>query len=352
MKALRYHGREDVRLEEMDEPQPGPGQVTVDVALTGICGSDIHEYKGGPIAIPLTDNHPLTGEHAPVVLGHEFSGRIKAIGEGVDHLQVGQRVAASAVISCGTCSSCSMGHHQLCATLGFHGLSGGGGAFASVDVIGADLLHVLPDTVTDEVGALLEPLATGVHAVARSNIGAGASVLIIGGGPIGLLTVVAARAAGAEQVIVSEPSKARADAAARLGATTVLDPMAVDVVAEVRAVTNELGVDAAFDAAAVATSFGTALGSLRPRGTLVNVAVWEQPTPLQPNALLFTEATITGALAYTHDEFDRAIEIAASGKYDLASLVSRQISLDDVVAEGFERLASALGDDIKVLVKP
>ncbi|MET0821195.1 MAG: 2,3-butanediol dehydrogenase [Aeromicrobium sp.] len=352
MKALRYHGRTNVRIDEVDEPRPGPGQVTVDIAVAGICGTDVHEYKGGPIAIPLTESHPLTGQHAPVVLGHEFSGRVKELGTDVAGLSVGQRVAGSAVISCGNCPSCTDGHRHLCATLGFHGLSGDGGAFASVDVIDADLLHIIPESVSDEVGALLEPLATGVHAVARSGIGRGASVLIVGGGPIGLMTAVAALAAGAAQVIVSEPSKARASAAARLGATTVLDPFAVDVTAEARRLTDGLGVDAAFDAAAVATSFGTALGSLRPRGVLVNVAVWEQPTPLQPNALLFTEATITGALAYTHDEFERAIEIAASGQFELETLVSRRISLADAVSEGFERLATAPGDDIKVLVTP
>ncbi|MCE3552886.1 2,3-butanediol dehydrogenase [Pseudonocardia sp. RS11V-5] len=352
MKALQYHGRGDIRLNDVPEPEPGPGEVKVAIAAAGICGSDIHEYRGGPIAVPMTDAHPLTGEHAPVTLGHEFAGTVVAVGEGVTDVQVGQRVAASAVVRCGTCPSCAQGLPQLCATLGFHGLSGGGGAFAAFDTFPAYLAHALPDSVSDQVGAMLEPLATGVHAVGRAGIGPGSTALILGGGPIGLMTAVAAQAAGAEQVIVSEPAAGRAKAAERVGATTVLDPRSDDVVAAVRDLTGGRGVDAAFDAAAVATSFDTALGSVRPRGTLVNVAVWEQPTPLNPTALLFTEATITGALAYTDAEFERAVEIAATGAHDLASLVSREISLDDAVTEGFDRLATDPGDDIKVLVRP
>ncbi len=352
MKALQYHGRGDIRLNDVPEPDPGPGQVKVAVSMTGICGSDIHEYRGGPIAIPMADDHPLTGEHAPVTLGHEFCGTIVELGAGVTGFELGQRVTASAVLSCGKCHSCSNGWPQLCATIGFHGLSGGGGAFAAYDAFDADLAYVLPDNVSDQVGALLEPLATGVHAVARSGLQPGGTALILGGGPIGLMTVVAALAAGAEQVIVSEPAKVRANAAAGIGATHVIDPRESDAVASVRELTGGTGVDAAFDAAAAPTSFDAAIGSIRPRGTVVNVAVWEQPTALQLNALLFTEANVTAALGYSREDFTRAVEIAGSGKYDLASVVSREIALDDVVDDGFAKLAADPGDDIKVLVKP
>lgn len=352
MQALQYHGRGDVRLNDVPEPEPRRGELKIAVAAAGICGSDIHEYRGGPIAIPMTDDHPLTGEHAPVTLGHEFSGTVVAVGDGVTGFEVGQRITAGAVLHCGTCPSCAQDLPQLCATLGFHGLSGGGGAFAAFDTFPSSLAHLLPDAVSDEVGALLEPLATGVHAVARAGLGGGTTAVVLGGGPIGLMTAVAALAAGVEQVVLSEPARARALAATRIGATTVLDPRSDDVVSAVRDLTGGRGADAAFDAAAAPTSFDTALGSVRPRGTVVNVAVWEQPTPLQPNALLFTEAVITGALAYTRADFERAIEIAASGTYDLASLVTREVALADVVTEGFERLADDPGDDVKVLVRP
>ncbi|MER5673725.1 2,3-butanediol dehydrogenase [Pseudonocardia alni] len=351
MRALQYHGRGDVRLNDVAEPEPRAGEVKIAVAATGICGSDIHEFRGGPIAIPMDADHPLTGEHAPVTLGHEYSGTVVAVGEGVTDIAVGRRVAVSAVLRCGVCPSCTDGNPQLCSTLGFHGLSGGGGGFALFDTVPAYTVFELPDGMSDEVGALIEPLATGVHAVARSGIGPGGTALVLGGGPIGLTTVVAALAAGAEQVVVSEPSAARAAAAAALGATTVLDPRETDVVAAVRDLTGGRGVDASFDAAAATGTFDTALGAVRARGTVVNVAVWEAPTPLQPNALLFTEAVITGALAYTPAEFTRAVEIARDGRFDLASMVTRTIALDEAV-DGLASLAASPGDDIKVLVRP
>lgn len=300
----------------------------------------------------MSDDHPLTGQHAPIVLGHEFSGEIVALGEGVTGLRVGERVAPSAVVRCHRCASCLAGHPQLCTTLGFHGLSGGGGGFAEFDTFPAYLAHVLPDEVSDRVGALLEPLATGVHAVARAGIGAESTVLVLGGGPIGLMTVVAALAAGAKQVIVSEPAPARAKAAEQVGASAVLDPRETDVVAAVRNATGGLGVDAAFDAAAVPASFEAALGAVRSRGTVVNVGVWEQPVPFSPTLLLFTELNLTGALAYNDDEFETAVKIAASGRYDLEAMVTREIPLADAADGGIARLAADTGEDIKVLVRP
>ena len=351
MRALQYHGRGDIRLNDIPEPEPAPSEIKVAVAGTGICGSDIHEYRGGPIAVPLDAAHPLTGEQAPVTMGHEFSGTVVAVGERVTGVEVGQRVAPSALQRCGECESCRSGWPQLCALLAFHGLSGGGGGFAAFDTFPANLAHVLPDSVDDQLGALIEPLATGVHAIARGGVEDGDTVVILGGGPIGLTTLVSALAGRASQVVVSEPNPARAKAAERLGATAVLDPTTTDVVAAVRDLTGGRGADVALDAAAAPSSFDTALGSVRPRGSVVNVAVWEDTTPLQPNALLFTEVRVTGALGYTDAEFDRAIEIAAGGTYDLASLITRRIGLDDIVGDGFARLAESTGDDIKVLVR-
>jgi (R,R)-butanediol dehydrogenase/meso-butanediol dehydrogenase/diacetyl reductase len=352
VKALRWHARGDVRLDDVDEPVAGPGEITVEVAAAGICGSDIHEYRGGPIAVPVDADHPLTGQRAPVTLGHELAGTVVAVGEGVRDIGVGDRVAASAVLRCGTCRTCAAGLPQLCATLGFHGLSGGGGGFAPLDTFPAYLAHRLPDAVDTETGALLEPLATGVHAVARSGIGPGDTVLVAGAGPIGLMTVVAARARGAATALAAEPAPARARAATALGADAVLDPLTEDVGERVRELTGGTGVDAAFDAAAAPASFDTVLAAVRPRGTVVNVAAWEQPVAFHPNLLLFGEPTVTGALAYTPEDFAEAVRIAASGTVDLGGLVTRRIRLADAVTDGFARLAAAPGDDIKVLVVP
>lgn len=354
MKALRFHARRDVRLDEIDEPVPTGDQVKVAVAAAGICGSDIHEYRGGPISIPTAAAHPLTGDTAPLTLGHEFAGTVVEVGPDVEHLRPGMRVAANAAIWCGRCENCLAGRTNTCSSIGFHGVSGEGGAFAAFDLTRERNLHVLPDEVSDEVGALLEPLATGVHALGRARVphdGAHpSSVLVLGGGPIGLAIALASRAAGVEHVILSEPSARRREAGLRFGATTVLDPREADVVAAVRDLTGGRGVDAALDAAAGPGTFDVALGTVRTRGTVVNVAAWEQPIPFNPTGLLFTEADVTGSLAYTGEDFATAVRLGAQHAEALATMITSEIDLDDAVA-AFERLADSPGDEIKVLVR-
>lgn len=352
MQALRYHGRRDIRLDDVAEPEPGAGQVKIAVEAAGICGSDLHEYVGGPISVPVLTPHPLTGEVAPVVFGHEFSGTVVAVGDGVSRTRAGDRVAVNAALWCGTCSSCQRGWTNICRSIGFHGVTGGGGAFAAFDVVDERAVHALPDALPFAVGALLEPLASAVHAVALSGIGPAESALVLGAGPIGLLLVRACLAAGAADVVVVEPSAGRRGAASALGATAVVDPLQADPLAVVLDVTRGLGVAAAFDAAAAPTSLDTAVAATRPRGTVVNVAAWERPVAFNPTSLLLRETTVRGSLAYTGADFDRAVSLAEEEVEVLGSLVTRTVTLDDVIARGFDELAFTRHDDIKVMVQP
>ncbi|KMS86609.1 hypothetical protein ACZ91_35790, partial [Streptomyces regensis] len=186
MRALRFHGRRDVRLDEVPQPVPVADQVAIAVTAAGICGSDLHEYSGGPISIPTAAPHPLTGVVAPVTLGHEFEGVVTAVGPEVTAVTVGDRVAGNAALWCGECAVCRSGRTNVCRSIGFHGLSGEGGAFADFDLTRARNLHLLPTGIPDGIGALLEPLATGIHAVAQGAVGSGDAVLVQGGGVIGL----------------------------------------------------------------------------------------------------------------------------------------------------------------------
>jgi (R,R)-butanediol dehydrogenase / meso-butanediol dehydrogenase / diacetyl reductase len=352
MQALRFHAQRDIRLDEIPEPEAGPGQVKVQVEAAGICGSDIHEYVGGPISVPVEAPHPMTGETAPVVFGHEFSGTVVAVGDGVERVEVGQRVAANAALWCGTCPACQQGWTNICRTIGFHGVTGGGGAFAAFDVIDERNAHVLPNTLSPGVGAVLEPLATGIHAVALSGLVAGETALILGAGPIGLMLTQACVAAGVTSIIVAEPSASRRRTATALGATTVVDPIADDTVSVVNDLTHGDGVAAAFDAAAARTSLDTAVAATRARGVVVNVAAWERPVDFNPTTLLFREATVRGSLAYTSSDFDAAIEYAAANTSALESMITRTIPLKHIVTEGFDKLAFGQHDDIKVMVLP
>lgn len=349
MRAVRYHARQDLRLDDVPEPTVDGDLVKIAVEVVGICGSDIHEYRGGPISIPTEAEHPLTGQEAPLTMGHEFAGTIVEVGPDAAAFQVGQRVAVNAAIWCEECEQCREGNTNTCHSIGFYGVSGDG-AFADFVTVRARNVHELPADMATETGALLEPLATGVHAVRHAGVTEGDHVLVLGGGPIGLSITIAAIGAGASSVVVSEPSQRRRNAALAAGATAVIDPIVTDVVELVKQNTDGRGADIVFDAAAGRGTFDTALASVRRRGTVVNVAAWETPIEFNPTGLLFTEAYVTGSLAYTTADFERAIEIARSSGPQLQAMVTSRTDLDHLV-EGFAGIAADPGADIKVIVQ-
>jgi (R,R)-butanediol dehydrogenase/meso-butanediol dehydrogenase/diacetyl reductase len=154
MKALRWHGVKDLRLENIDEPRPEQGKVKIKVEWCGICVSDLHEYTAGPIFIPAQAPHPLTGEKAPVVMGHEFSGQVVEVGEGVTRYKAGDRVVVEPIYACGHCEACKQGKYNLCDQMGFLGLAGGGGGFSEYVTAEEYMVHAIPDSISYEQGAL------------------------------------------------------------------------------------------------------------------------------------------------------------------------------------------------------
>ena len=161
MKALRYHGRGDLRVDEVAAGDLLPGMVQVDVEWCGICGSDLHEYESGPLSVPQNAPHPLTGDMTPVVMGHEFAGTVAAVGAGTEGISVGDRVAVEPLLYCRDCDYCRSGDYHMCAMFGVLGVHGIAGGFSQNAVVPAYTLHLLPDSVSSEVGALVEPLAVG-----------------------------------------------------------------------------------------------------------------------------------------------------------------------------------------------
>ena len=252
----------------------------------------LHEYST-PTFVPMKDAHPITKESAPVGVGHEFSGTITEIGSSVDAsrgLRVGDKVACQPTLCCwDTCDSCSHGHINICSAGGFVGLSGGGGGVSDAVCIDQRFIFKLPDSIGLDVGALVEPLAVAWHAVDQYEIKQGDAALVLGAGPIGLSIVQVLKARGAEKVIVAEVAQERQNFARQFGATHILNPKEEDVVARVKELTGGVGVDVALDAAGVPASLKTAFGSVRTRGTVVNVAIWEKEVPFNPNMLVFGE---------------------------------------------------------------
>lgn len=205
MKALRFHAARDLRVDDIDVPELKPGWVRLKPAFCGICGSDLHEYEDGPHIIPKA-GHPysLTGEAAPVTMGHEFSGVVEEVGEGVTNVKPGDNVCVQPTIYDADCRNCDIGLTNCCDQFGFIGLSGWGGGMSEVTTAPAEYVKKLPDNVPLDIGALVEPLAVGWHAVDTSPFKADDSVLILGGGPIGLAVVFALIGKGCKNIMVAE----------------------------------------------------------------------------------------------------------------------------------------------------
>jgi (R,R)-butanediol dehydrogenase/meso-butanediol dehydrogenase/diacetyl reductase len=351
MRAARFYGRGDIRVDDVPEPAVRPGTVKVEVEWCGICGTDLHEYLDGPIFAPTADApHPLTGESVPITLGHEFAGVVAEVGDGVSRVRVGDPVVVEPYIVCGHCDACRTGRYNVCRTLGFVGLSGYGGGFSQYVVAEERWIHPLGGLGTD-VGALIEPLAVAYHAVKLSGARPGHTALVFGAGPIGLVTTAALRAAGVDQVLVVEPADVRKRKAPGAGADHVIDPTGTDVVAEVAELTDGRGADVAFECAGIDAVLRSAILSTRAGGTVVNVAIWGHEASVAMNDLVFHEVNLLGSLAYANDH-PATIEMVASGKVDPLQFITGRIDLDDIVAKGFTELIDNKEENVKILVRP
>lgn len=349
MKAAVWHKAEEIRIEDLPEPTPGPGHIKLKVKRVGICGTDLHEYLQGPIFIPTTP-HPLTGIKAPLALGHEFCGEVVAVGPGVTDITEGTRVAVDACIYCGTCWYCRRGYFVLCDQIAFTGLAAHGG-MAEYTVVPAYAAYPLPETVNDELGALVEPISVAVHAMRKAELQPGDTVAVLGAGPIGLVTMMVARASGAAQVFVIEKARARIEQARALGATAVLDPAMGNPVEQLRDLTNGRGADIVFECIGHKDTAPLAVELARKGGTAVIVGIFEEPSLFSFNNLILGEKQIRSALGYV-GEFATTIQLIADGRLTPQSLITGRIRLDDVVEHGFLELIHHKDRHVKILIDP
>jgi len=350
MRALRFHAARDLRIEAVDEPgAPGEEQVVVRVESCGICGTDLHEYVAGPIVTPV-EPHPLTGAQNPQILGHEFSGEVVATGTAVTSVREGDRVAIMPLAYCGRCAYCRRGLQHLCATMGCVGLSHAWGGMAQFATVAEYQVVSLPDEVTYQQGALIEPTAVAAYGVERGGVVAGDRVLVTGAGPIGALAALCAHAAGASTVYVSEPNPARRARAEALGVATVLDPTAVDVPALLHDEGEGLGVDVAIECSGTPRGFAAGVASLRKRGTLAQTGLFVGEATVEPMLWSLNDLTIVGTWCYWVYEFDRVAAQIAAGTLPVERVITSKVTLDDT-PDAFERLASGSADEIKILVE-
>ncbi|MEW1810479.1 2,3-butanediol dehydrogenase [Pseudarthrobacter phenanthrenivorans] len=351
MKAARFHARKDIRIEDIAEPELRAGAVKIDVAWCGICGTDLHEFLEGPIFCPAPGHpHPLSHEESPVTLGHEFSGTVSEVGEGVTGLAKGDNVVVEPYFVDGTCDMCQAGSYHLCRQMGFIGLSGGGGGLSEKIVVDARWVHPIGEIPLDEA-ALIEPLSVAHHAVARSGVKAGDTALVGGSGPIGLLTAAVLKGMGVT-TIISELTQARKVKAASSGvADHVLDPSKEDVPARVRELTGGAGADVAFECAGVNAVLDTMLDAVRPGAMVVNVSIWGAPATVDMQKLVLKEIDLRGTIAYVRDH-PAVIKMVQEGKVDLKPFITGRIALEDLVEQGFDTLINHKDTAVKVLVHP
>jgi (R,R)-butanediol dehydrogenase/meso-butanediol dehydrogenase/diacetyl reductase len=351
MRAAVYHNEHDIRVEELTEPGAlGPRQVRLRPYMCGICGTDLHEYAAGPIVIPTTP-HPLSGAKAPQVLGHEFSGEVLETGADVTGVRPGDRVSVMPLVYCGTCYYCRRGLNHLCTVMACTGLSWDGGGISEQVVVPDYQVSVLPDAVSDVQGALIEPAAVAAYGVDRTGLVPGDTILITGAGPIGALAALYAHAAGASQVIVSEPNPRRRALLEAFGVATVLDPSSGEVPRAVRDLTGGVGVDTAAECSGSQGGLTVALESLRSHGTAAQVGLHVRPATIDPMALSNRDLSLIGTWCYPVYDFPRITALVATGRYPVEKVLTEVIPVDDIVARGFDRLLDPDGDAQKLLVK-
>ena len=334
--AAYYEGNRSIRIGEIDPVDPGPGQAQIQVSHCGICGTDLHIFHGAMDARVTM----------PAVLGHEMSGVIQQLGGGVDGFDIGDRVVVMPLAPCGDCPACAAGHSHICHHLNFLGIDTPG-AFQSYWTVPAATLHRLPAGLSLKHGALIEPLAVACHDVRLAGLQRGDKVVVLGGGPIGMLVALVAQEAGAD-VLVSEINPYRVDLARKLGLEAV-NPAQTDLTQLVMDRTGGAGVDIVFEVSGSQAGAAIMSDLLRTRGLAVIVAIFAFKPELDLFRFFWRELRLRGVRVYESRDFADAIALAAAGRLPLDQLITDVRPLS-ALKSGFEDLGRG-GQVMKILLE-
>jgi L-iditol 2-dehydrogenase len=340
MAAAVLHGPDDLRIEQVAVPVIGPDEVLIKVDVCGICGTDVHILRG---------HFPVP--NMPLIPGHEFSGHVVQLGSAVQRIDVGDFVTADINIGCGRCYYCRHQLRMFCPQLSQIGVHRDG-AFAEYVKAPADAVYRLPEDMSPEQAAYVEPLACAVHGQERADLRPGSTVVVLGGGPMGLVHIQLSRLRGATRIIATEPNATRRAKATELGADVVVDPTAENAVAVVRELTEGRGADSVIEAVGSPATYRDAFEMVRRGGTIVayGAAPSDLELPFKPFEVYSKELTIVGSYAGTYATWPEAIELIRAGRFDPDKIISEVVPLARVV-EAIDA-AESDRDIIKTQVRP
>jgi L-iditol 2-dehydrogenase len=339
MKAAVWHGGKDVRIEEVPDPKFNTDEVLVRVKSVGICGSDAHAFEGkSKRRVP------------PLILGHEFAGVVADVGTRVHDFQNGDRVVVEPTISCGVCEPCSNGRTNICMELRFIGLHIPG-AFAEYIAVPARKCYKLPDNVSFDEAALVEPLSVATHAVNMTPTRVGDNLLIIGSGVIGLLILQVAKHRVGGNVFVSDLIDYRLDLAKRLGANAVIHSRKEDVTKRVRELTNGKGVDVVIEAVGVQDTLQQGLTVVKKGGEVTITGLLQQIIEVDVMKLVTNEITMRGDYTYTSGDFETSLDLVKNDVVHVRPLITHTFPLTDI-AKAVGVLTEGKEQHIKILLRP
>ncbi|MDE0652919.1 MAG: alcohol dehydrogenase catalytic domain-containing protein [bacterium] len=349
MKAAVFHGRGDIRLEDVPPPEPGAGELLVRVTGVGICGTDASEYAAGPQMFPIHHADPVTGHSGPMVPGHEFAGVVAGTGRGVAGFAEGDPVACGAGVSCGTCGACAAGRSNLCERYWTVGLQRDGALAEFTAVPAAACVNLAERALASDVAAMAQPMSIAVHATVRGRLGAGEEAVVVGTGGIGAFVVSAAVRCGAAVTGVDrDPDRLAVAEALGADATVAAQP---DV--PLVELLGGCSPTVVFECTGVPAMVAEATDLVRPGGRVVVVGLQEAPVAVDLRSLALREKELIGTLAHTFGgDFGIAVEMLESGGDVWRLLAPSVLPLEDLVTGGLEPMVAGGPRPIKTLFDP
>ncbi|MCK0469967.1 NAD(P)-dependent alcohol dehydrogenase [Halalkalibacter sp. APA_J-10(15)] len=344
MKAAVLNKPLDIEVKERDVPTINENEVLVKVHCIGVCGSDVHYYEHGKIGRYVVKE--------PIILGHELAGDVVMIGASVSHLKVGDRVAIEPGVTCGTCQYCKSGRYNLCPDVVFMATPPVDGAWADYVKIRADFAFKLPDSMSFEEGALLEPLSVGFHSMIRGEVKPSDRLFISGLGPIGLLAVQAAKLFGVTEIYASDVVPFRRQLAEELGVTAVLNPLEGDVNQQLTDdLTSENGIDVVIETSGNASAVGDTVHVVKRGGRIVLVGMPVQDEiPLNVNQLIDAELNVHGVFRYVNT-YPAAIQSLSNSDLSIEKIITHKYALKDI-KKAVEMARTAKDTSIKIMIYP